>query len=180
MLGNIRVRSKDMNLCNRTLCLWMFSVSTLIKILLGVTSSAVTKYSQQIYGYQSKIISVFYCTDSPVNVTVEVSHAGPLAVGSSVNLTCTSAANPEANSYTWYSSRSLLQGASDKVLSLTSLEVSHSGLYLCQAGNHVGENNSSAVLLAVEETKSECVSRASQPLWFETQTIGQLDLYVNQ
>lgn len=95
--------------------------------------------------------------DSPLNVSAEVSQAGLLSVGSNVNLTCNSAANPEADSYTWYSSR--LQVASGRVLSLPSLEVSHSGVYLCQAGNSLGESNSTAVLLEVEETKSESVRR---------------------
>lgn len=95
--------------------------------------------------------------DSPLNVSAEVSEAGLLSVGSNVNLTCNSAANPEADSYTWYSSRSRLQVASGQVLSLPSLEVSHSGVYLCQAGNSLGESNSTAVLLEVEETKSESV-----------------------
>lgn len=95
--------------------------------------------------------------DSPLNVSAEVSQAGLLSVGSNVNLTCNSAANPEADSYTWYSSR--LQVASGRVLSLPSLEVSHSGVYLCKAGNSLGESNSTAVLLEVEETKSESVRR---------------------
>lgn len=91
--------------------------------------------------------------DSPLNVSAEVSQAGLLSVGSNVNLTCNSAANPEADSYTW------LQVASGRVLSLPSLEVSHSGVYLCKAGNSLGESNSTAVLLEVEETKSESVRR---------------------
>lgn len=97
--------------------------------------------------------------DSPLNVSAEVSQAGLLSVGSSVNLTCNSAANPEADSYTWYSSSSRLQVASGQVLSIPSLEVSHSGVYLCRAGNSLGESNSTAVLLKVGETKSESVRR---------------------
>lgn len=97
--------------------------------------------------------------DSPLNVSAEVSQAGLLSVGSNVNLTCNSTANPEADSYTWYSSSSRLQVASGQVLSLPSLEVSHSGVYLCRAGNSLGESNSTAVLLEVEETKSESVRR---------------------
>ncbi|KAM6936377.1 B-cell receptor CD22-like [Lycodopsis pacificus] len=76
--------------------------------------------------------------------------------GSSVNLTCSSAANPAADNYTWYSSAgssfsSLLQVGSGQVLSLPSVEASHTGLYLCQASNRLGENNSTEVLLAMKK-----------------------------
>uniref|UniRef100_A0A3Q3KIU2 Cd22 molecule n=1 Tax=Mastacembelus armatus TaxID=205130 RepID=A0A3Q3KIU2_9TELE len=93
----------------------------------------------------------------PLNVSIEVSHPGPLANGS-VNLTCSSAANPAADSYTWYkrtdsfSSSSLLQVGSGQVLSLQVVEKSHRGAYLCQARNSLGENNSTEVPLAAEET----------------------------
>ncbi|KAF7656984.1 hypothetical protein LDENG_00033260 [Lucifuga dentata] len=114
----------------------------------------------------------------PVNVSVEVSRVGRLSESSSVNLTCSSAANPAANSYTWYwrsaapssrslqpvgsgsytwywrsaapSSRSLQPVGSGSVLSLSSVEASHSGLYLCQASNPLGENNSTELLLELE------------------------------
>ncbi|XP_022609350.1 B-cell receptor CD22-like isoform X1 [Seriola dumerili] len=93
----------------------------------------------------------------PFNVSIEVSHPGRLAEGSNVNLTCTNAANPAADSYTWYwgyvsSSSSMLQVGSGQVLSLPSVEASHTGLYLCQARNSVGENNSTEVLLTVYQT----------------------------
>ncbi|XP_074510888.1 B-cell receptor CD22 isoform X1 [Sebastes fasciatus] len=90
----------------------------------------------------------------PLNVSVEVSYHGPLTEGSSVNLTCSSAANPAADSYTWYrvSTGSMLQVGSGQVLSLPSVDASHTGLYLCRAGNHLGGNNSTEVLLTVDET----------------------------
>ncbi|XP_028436391.1 B-cell receptor CD22 [Perca flavescens] len=76
--------------------------------------------------------------------------------GSSVNLSCSSAANPAADNYTWYwasvsSSSSLIQVGSGQVLSLPSVEASHTGLYLCQARNPLGQNNSTEVLLAIKE-----------------------------
>uniref|UniRef100_A0A3Q1EHZ8 B-cell receptor CD22 n=1 Tax=Acanthochromis polyacanthus TaxID=80966 RepID=A0A3Q1EHZ8_9TELE len=92
---------------------------------------------------------------SPLNVSVEVSHAGLLAVGSSVNLTCSSAANPAADSYTWYrstGSSSVLQVGSGQVLCLPSVDLSHSGLYVCQSRNRLGQNNSTQVLLTVTGT----------------------------
>ncbi|XP_078028066.1 B-cell receptor CD22-like [Epinephelus lanceolatus] len=88
----------------------------------------------------------------PMNVSVEMSYPANLTVGTSVDLTCRSAANPAADSYTWYrgtasSFRSMLYVGSGQVLSLPSVEVSYTGLYLCQARNTVGGNNSTEVLL---------------------------------
>ncbi|XP_034409096.1 B-cell receptor CD22 [Cyclopterus lumpus] len=94
----------------------------------------------------------------PVNVSVEMSYSGLLTMGSGVNLTCSSAANPAADRYTWYRSTgsslsSLLQVGSGPVLSLPSVEASHTGLYLCQASNPLGGNHSTgAPLLPVDET----------------------------
>ncbi|XP_044215623.1 B-cell receptor CD22-like isoform X2 [Thunnus albacares] len=93
----------------------------------------------------------------PLNVSVEVSHSGQVALGSSVNLTCSSASNPAADSYTWYkrtdsSSSQLLQVGTGQVLSLPSLEASQTGLYLCQVRNRLGKNNSTEVLLTLHSS----------------------------
>ncbi|KAK2844242.1 hypothetical protein Q5P01_010901 [Channa striata] len=92
----------------------------------------------------------------PLNVSIEVSYPGSLPVGSSVNLTCSSAANPAADNYTWYRRASnpsswVLVG-SGEVLSLQSVEASHSGPYLCQVRNSVGEDKATEVLLIVDRT----------------------------
>ncbi|XP_026228197.1 hemicentin-1-like isoform X2 [Anabas testudineus] len=91
----------------------------------------------------------------PLNVSIEVSQPGSLALGKNVSLTCSSAANPAAD-YTWYkgasSSSPLLQVGSGRVLPLLSVEASHTGLYLCRARNSVGENNSTEVLLTLGRT----------------------------
>lgn len=99
-----------------------------------------------------------FCPDAPVNVLVQVSPMGSLAVGRSVNLTCNSAANPAADSYTWYrktTSSFLLPVGSGQILSIASMELSHAGDYVCQARNLLGENNSTDVLLEVDVTNSE-------------------------
>uniref|UniRef100_UPI0037E8503A B-cell receptor CD22-like n=1 Tax=Semicossyphus pulcher TaxID=241346 RepID=UPI0037E8503A len=93
----------------------------------------------------------------PLNVSVEVSYPSILTANSAVNLTCSSSANPAAENYTWYkrtpspSSSFLLQVGSGQVLSLPSEEASHAGLYLCQAGNALGENTSTGVLLSMKD-----------------------------
>ncbi|XP_050931847.1 B-cell receptor CD22 isoform X2 [Lates calcarifer] len=103
----------------------------------------------------------------PLNVSIEVNYTGHLAKGSSVNLVCNSAANPAADNYTWYrgtvsSSSSMLQVGSGQVLSLVSVEASHTGLYLCQARNSVGENNSTEVLVTVNQTDTFSASTVNR------------------
>ncbi|XP_019112341.2 B-cell receptor CD22-like isoform X1 [Larimichthys crocea] len=87
---------------------------------------------------------------NPVNISISMN---PLHVvgGRSVNLTCSSTANPPAN-YTWYKRTDSLSGGdiqvgSGQVLSIPSVEQSHTGLYLCQATNQLGGNNSTELLL---------------------------------
>ncbi|XP_031729641.1 B-cell receptor CD22 isoform X3 [Anarrhichthys ocellatus] len=120
------------------------------------------RFDTEAYGRRSKESVYLTVTDPPLNVSVEMSYSGHLTMGSSVNLTCSSAANPAADNYTWYSSAgssfsSLLQVGSGQVLSLPSVEASHTGLYLCQASNRLGENNSNEVLLTVDETDTNRV-----------------------
>ncbi|XP_076592287.1 B-cell receptor CD22-like [Chaetodon auriga] len=95
----------------------------------------------------------------PLNVSVEVNYSGHLTANSSVNLTCSSAANPPADNYTWYrgtvsSFSTMVQVGSGQVLSIPSLGASRTS-YVCQARNPLGEDKSSEVLLRVDETDSD-------------------------
>uniref|UniRef100_A0A667XVT2 Ig-like domain-containing protein n=1 Tax=Myripristis murdjan TaxID=586833 RepID=A0A667XVT2_9TELE len=111
-------------------------------------------YSCAVEGHESVTsdpvaLDVLY---APVKVLVEVSHDDNLAEGSSVNLTCSSVANPAADSYTWYRrtgspNSSLELVGSGQVLSLPSMEPSHTGHYLCRARNPLGEESSAELLL---------------------------------
>ncbi|XP_069393729.1 B-cell receptor CD22-like [Paralichthys olivaceus] len=95
---------------------------------------------------------------APLNVSIEMSRPGPLVKGSNVSLTCSDTANPAADNHTWYKAltssvlSSMLKVGSGQVLSLPSLNATHSGLYLCRVRNSVGEGNSMGVLLMVYET----------------------------
>ncbi|XP_030013206.1 B-cell receptor CD22-like isoform X2 [Sphaeramia orbicularis] len=100
----------------------------------------------------------------PFNVTVVVNPGPPgpvvlLTPGSSAHLTCSSHAHPPALRYTWYR-RTLSSGpgpgpgvpvGSGPVLSLSSVDSSHSGLYVCQVWNKLGENSSTEVMLMMDE-----------------------------
>ncbi|XP_029694093.1 B-cell receptor CD22-like isoform X2 [Takifugu rubripes] len=102
--------------------------------------------------------------DVPENISITINPAH-VVWGSSVNLTCSSDANPPADSYIWYrntnsSSSNGSQVGSGQVLSISSMEALHSGLYLCQARNQVGGKNSTKVLLAMVDEEQ----RGSQTL----------------
>ncbi|XP_053288536.1 B-cell receptor CD22 isoform X1 [Pleuronectes platessa] len=91
----------------------------------------------------------------PENISISVDDQ-QFTEGSSVNLTCSSVANPAADNYSWYkrtdspSSSSWLQVGWGQVLSLPSVEASHTGLYLCQASNSVGTGNSTDLPLSLK------------------------------
>ncbi|XP_075868744.1 B-cell receptor CD22-like [Nelusetta ayraudi] len=90
----------------------------------------------------------------PLNVSISM-HPPNVTAGGGVNLTCSSDSNPAADNYTWYRKThptgSMQQVGSGQLLSLLAVEASHSGLYLCQARNQLGEGNSTELLLTVEE-----------------------------
>ncbi|XP_041648472.1 B-cell receptor CD22-like [Cheilinus undulatus] len=88
-----------------------------------------------------------------ISVTMDPPH---VSEGGNVNMTCSCSANPAAESYTWFrrtaspsSTSSMLQVGSGQVLSLLSVETSHTGLYLCRVRNKMGENNSTEMLLTM-------------------------------
>ncbi|XP_056900489.1 B-cell receptor CD22-like isoform X1 [Takifugu flavidus] len=99
--------------------------------------------------------------DVPENITITINPAH-VVWGSSVNLTCSSDANPPADTYIWYRNTNSngSQVGSGQVLSIPSMEALHSGLYLCQARNQVGGKNSTEVLLAMVDEEQ----RGSQML----------------
>uniref|UniRef100_A0A8C4GZ34 B-cell receptor CD22 n=1 Tax=Dicentrarchus labrax TaxID=13489 RepID=A0A8C4GZ34_DICLA len=73
--------------------------------------------------------------------SVSVSPSGEIVEGSSVNLTCSSDANPAAN-YTWYKENEDLPKASGQIFTITDFRPEHSGNYYCEAQNRRGRHNS--------------------------------------
>ncbi|XP_070847622.1 B-cell receptor CD22-like [Chaetodon trifascialis] len=85
----------------------------------------------------------------PQTPNVSVSPSGEIVEGSSVNLTCSSDANPAAN-YTWYKeNQALLQGPGG-IYHFTSISSKDSGIYFCKSENQYRQINSSSVLIDVQ------------------------------
>ncbi|XP_068451677.1 limbic system-associated membrane protein-like [Clinocottus analis] len=83
-------------------------------------------------------IDVKYAPKLP---SVSVSPSGEIVEGSSVNLTCSSDANPAA-SYTWYKEDEDSPKASGHIFTITDFRDEHSGNYSCEAQNTRGRSNS--------------------------------------
>ncbi|XP_056226985.1 B-cell receptor CD22-like [Seriola aureovittata] len=81
-------------------------------------------------------------------LSVSVSPSGEIVEGSSVNLTCSSDANPAAN-YTWYKENEDSPKASGQIFTITDLRPEHSGNYYCEAQNTRGRRNSTLNLTVV-------------------------------
>uniref|UniRef100_A0A3B4DUL3 Ig-like domain-containing protein n=1 Tax=Pygocentrus nattereri TaxID=42514 RepID=A0A3B4DUL3_PYGNA len=76
----------------------------------------------------------------PKSVSVSISPSGETAEGSSVNLTCSSDANPPVQNYTWFK-----EGGSSPVGSGHSYRAPQRGSYYCEAQNEHGSQKSAAV-----------------------------------
>ncbi|XP_055737664.1 myelin-associated glycoprotein-like isoform X2 [Salvelinus fontinalis] len=88
---------------------------------------------------------------SPKNTSASISPADPVLVGSCVNLTCSSTANPPVTNFTWFkiSGDKPTQVASGLSYSLN-VTVGDGGLYYCEARNSHGCGKSKEVQLAIK------------------------------
>ncbi|XP_042370070.1 B-cell receptor CD22-like, partial [Plectropomus leopardus] len=84
---------------------------------------------------------------APKRPSVSVSPS-EIEEGSSVNLTCSSDANPAAN-YTWYKENEDSPKASGQIFTITDFRSEHSGNYYCEAENNRGRRNSTLHLITV-------------------------------
>uniref|UniRef100_A0A8C9XDP2 B-cell receptor CD22 n=1 Tax=Sander lucioperca TaxID=283035 RepID=A0A8C9XDP2_SANLU len=81
--------------------------------------------------------------------SVSVSPSAEIVEGSSVNLTCSSDANPAAN-YTWYKeNQQLLQGP-ESIYHFPSISSEDRGNYQCKSENQFGRTNSTSLVLDVQ------------------------------
>ncbi|XP_078130424.1 B-cell receptor CD22-like isoform X4 [Sander vitreus] len=89
----------------------------------------------------------------PKRPSVSVSPSAEIVEGSSVNLTCSSDANPAAN-YTWYKENEDSPNASGQIFTITDIRAEHSGNYYCEAQNRRGRQNSTLHLIVVADHHS--------------------------
>ncbi|XP_051801854.1 B-cell receptor CD22-like [Acanthochromis polyacanthus] len=82
---------------------------------------------------------------APKLSSVSVSPSVEIMEGSSVNLTCSSDANPAAN-YTWYKGNEDSPIASGQTFTITGVRAEHSGNYYCEAQNTRGRHKSTLYL----------------------------------
>ncbi|XP_062867694.1 B-cell receptor CD22-like [Trichomycterus rosablanca] len=81
---------------------------------------------------------------APKNTTLKVSPSAPVLLGSSVNLSCSSDANPAVLNYTWYRRNGEQIGTGNHLI-INKTDETHHGLY-CRAQNQHGDQNSSSYL----------------------------------
>ncbi|XP_078145944.1 B-cell receptor CD22-like isoform X1 [Centroberyx gerrardi] len=84
----------------------------------------------------------------PKNTSVVVNPSGEILEGSSVNLTCSSDANPAAT-YAWYKENEASLKASEQIFTITDIRPEHSGNYYCEARNRRGRHTSTLQLTVV-------------------------------
>ncbi|XP_071384056.1 B-cell receptor CD22-like, partial [Centroberyx affinis] len=101
------------------------------------------KYGQ--FNSSSLFIDVQY---GPKNTSVLVSPSGEMVEGNSVNLTCSSDANPAAT-YSWYKENESSPKASGQTFTITDIRPEHSGNYYCEAHNRRGHHTSTLQLTVV-------------------------------
>ncbi|XP_028420538.1 B-cell receptor CD22-like [Perca flavescens] len=118
----------------------------------GETSSSLrvsvednNSYSCAVTGYEDYRSPPVYGPKLP---SVSVSPSAEIVEGSSVNLTCSSDANPAAN-YTWYKENEDSPKASGQIFTITDVRPEHSGNYYCEAQNRRGSQNSTLHLIVV-------------------------------
>ncbi|KAL6481942.1 hypothetical protein MHYP_G00100220 [Metynnis hypsauchen] len=104
------------------------------------------------HGYKYSAAQTLNVLYPPKNISVSISPSFETAEGSSVNLTCSSDANPPVQSYTWFK-----EGGSSPVGSGHSYRALQSGFYYCVAQNEHGSQKSAAVTVTVKEVKTSVV-----------------------
>uniref|UniRef100_A0A665UEY9 B-cell receptor CD22 n=1 Tax=Echeneis naucrates TaxID=173247 RepID=A0A665UEY9_ECHNA len=109
-------------------------------------SPIIRKVTMIIFIYTAFIcLCASFPPDPPKNISVSVSPSAEMVEGSSVNLTCSSDANPAAN-ITWYKEGEDSPKASGQIFTITDLRPEHSGNYYCEVQNTRGRRRSALYL----------------------------------
>uniref|UniRef100_A0A8C4GFQ9 Ig-like domain-containing protein n=1 Tax=Dicentrarchus labrax TaxID=13489 RepID=A0A8C4GFQ9_DICLA len=85
-----------------------------------------------------KYVAFTSLKNAPRVPSVSVSPSGEIVEGSSVNLTCSSDANPAAN-YTWYKENQTLFQGTEGIHHFTSISSEDRGIYHCSSENQYGQ-----------------------------------------
>uniref|UniRef100_A0A8C4NLA4 B-cell receptor CD22 n=1 Tax=Dicentrarchus labrax TaxID=13489 RepID=A0A8C4NLA4_DICLA len=104
-------------------------------------------------------INVKYAPRVP---SVSVSPSGEIVEGSSVNLTCSSDANPAAT-YTWYKENQTLFQGPEGIHHFTSISSEDRGIYHCKSENQYGQIMSSPLSVDVQ---CKCNTRSNLLSWW--------------
>uniref|UniRef100_A0AAQ4RCV0 Ig-like domain-containing protein n=1 Tax=Gasterosteus aculeatus aculeatus TaxID=481459 RepID=A0AAQ4RCV0_GASAC len=110
---------------------------------LPVSSGSTDRYYCYLIGYSGQRSPAVY---GPQRPSVSVSPSAEMLEGDSVNLTCSTDANPAA-SYTWYKEHEDSPRASGQIFTITDFTAEHSGNYYCEAQNEMGRSNSTLRLI---------------------------------
>ncbi|CAJ1052896.1 B-cell receptor CD22-like [Xyrichtys novacula] len=109
-------------------------------------------------GRQKSALHQVVVADAPKRPSVSVSPSAEIVEGSSVNLICSSDANPAAT-YTWYKENEDSANASGQTFTITEFRANHSGNYYCEARNKIGHQKSSPhQIVAADAPKFSYVS----------------------
>ncbi|XP_070683756.1 B-cell receptor CD22-like [Pempheris klunzingeri] len=136
---------------------WYKEDQTLLEGLKDIIHfSSISSNDSGIYHCQSenqygRINSSSVCIDvkyGPRLPSVSVSPSAEIVEGSSVNLTCSSDANPAAT-YTWYKEDEDSPTASGQIFTITDFRAEHSGNYYCEARNKRGFKKSALRLIVL-------------------------------
>ncbi|XP_023681025.2 myelin-associated glycoprotein-like [Paramormyrops kingsleyae] len=134
----------------------------------GLTISCTAAYARQTNGSHSATtrsppLTVFY---PPRNTNATISAPDPLTEGDLVTLVCTSDGNPPVESYAWFCQHGdgaeRLGFGQDFAFNVTP---AHTGLYLCQAQNAHGSQNSSVIQLWLKDLTFVGEETSTVGLW---------------
>ncbi|XP_038131274.1 B-cell receptor CD22-like [Cyprinodon tularosa] len=89
--------------------------------------------------------------------SVSVNPPGEIVVGGSVNLTCSSDANPAAT-YAWYKENTASPAADGPMLTIVNIRHEDGGNYYCEARNSRGQHNSTLQLIVVTSSATSAIA----------------------
>ncbi|KAM9490101.1 B-cell receptor CD22-like isoform 2-T5 [Salvelinus alpinus] len=115
----------------------------------SVLPNAVDSYFCAVKGHEDLSSPAVY---KPKNTSVSVSPSGEIVEGSSVNLTCSSDANPPVQSYIWWYKKngSDYQSMTGPQHVFNQIQSSDTGEYYCEAQNEMGTERSRTINMDVK------------------------------